>query len=133
MWPKGIKRGRDLRPIRNPEEGELKAAENAIDEPKTEAVMLNEEIEAPPTHKTSKYLPYSGKETLPNYTIVRGRVIPGDARYALTRGTGKRFKLLCYRRTPAGVERTLTRVLTNSGTDKPFFEMLKKAGIPGAF
>lgn len=128
-WPKGLKRNRDLRPIRNPEEeGSLKAAETTIVEQKAEPKM-----ETKPVQKSSKYLPYAGKESLPAYTTARGRIVPGEARYALSRGTGKRYKLLAYRRTPAGVERTIARVLTNTGADKPLFDSLKKAGIPGAF
>ncbi len=130
-WPKGMKRNRDLRPIRNPEEQDIpKAAEVAVIEQKAE--QATEPISVKSNGK-SKYLPYQGKESLPAYTINRGRVIPGEPRYALVQAHGKRYKLLAFRRKPSGVQRKLVRTLTSSPADKPLLETLKKAGISGVF
>lgn len=130
-WPKGVKRSRDLRPAKNPQETAiLEAVENIVSDV---AEVKVEPVKSEPTKKAGKYQPYNGKESLPAYTTERGRVIPGEPRYAVVRGDGKRYKLLAYRRTPAGVERTLVRVFTNGGADKPLFDTLKKLGVPGAF
>ena len=136
VWPKGLRKGRDLRPVRDPNEPEVPVVESleaAQIEQQAEVKMEEVKVKVAEPKKEPRFVPFTGKESLPQYTMVKGRVVLGAPRYALMRGDGKRYKLLAYRRTPAGVERTLARVLVNGGADKPLFESLKKAGIPGAF
>lgn len=80
----------------------------------------------------SKFKPYLGSASVPSLKDGEKR---SEARYEIVR-SGKRFKLLRYRRGSYGMHREVARILEpgnkNKPQDKAFMAGLKKAGIPGA-
>jgi len=129
-WPKGMKRKRIIRPDEGIAPVQVAQAEEV-------AVVKKEAVVEVAVKKGSKFQPYLGKGSLPNYSMHGGRVVPGESRFALVRASGRKYKLLAYKRTPSGVERTLARVIEPSNNkfpqDRALFDVLKKAGIPGAY
>lgn len=80
----------------------------------------------------SKYKPYLGSESLA--PLQDGQRFT-EPLYEVAR-SGKRYKLLRYRRSAYGVQRDVVRILEpqnkNQPQDKILLNALKKAGIPGA-
>lgn len=80
----------------------------------------------------AKFKPYLGSDSVPKLKDGEKR---SEARYEIIR-SGKRFKLLRYRRGAYGIHREVVKILEPGNKSKPqdkiFLNGLKKAGIPGA-
>lgn len=117
--------GRHLRPEGHHEEKEETHQETVQEAPKAKP----------------KYLPYTGKDSLPSYTRTgsgkKTKVILGEPRYTIARSVTGQYKLLAWQRSPAGVERRVVATFKPKDRQRPadgaLLANLKKAGIPGAF
>lgn len=80
----------------------------------------------------SKYKPYLGSDSL---TAVPNGAKFSTPLYEVAR-SGRRYKLLRYRRSAYGVQRDVVRIIEPQNKNKPqdriLLQALKKAGIPGA-
>lgn len=96
------------------------------------------------TKKVQRFLPYTGKESLPPAVIDKhGRVKKaGESRYFLSGNSNVGYKLLRVYRNGKGIGRSLVRVLKVGGRtaavnnvrykkDRAFLEQLRAVGIPG--
>jgi hypothetical protein len=111
---------------------------------KTESQQATTEVQEGEQKKV-KYLPYTGKESLPPFRIIqkgdpaRGihdRFEYGEPRFAVARGERKTLKVIAFFRRPGGVVRKLYAVIkaeTKNPKQRELLQKLKAAGIPGAF
>lgn len=99
----------------------------AAKEPKTKKIQ---------TLKT-KFTPYTGPESLSDYSIVAGKVVYGEPRFFINRSQDnpKKFKLIAVYKKPGGVQRRLWSVLKpyDKPDHKAFMNQLKAGGIQIGF